>query len=47
MELTSLDSVGKSGGILIMWDPQIVKVYEQLFGEFSLTLSCEAVYNGE
>lgn len=33
-----LPTVGRSGGILVMWDSRVMKVIDNLIGEFSVSI---------
>lgn len=43
VEWAAIDSIGRSGGILVMWDTNLIRVTDQIRGEFSLTLFCEQI----
>ena len=41
-----LDSIGASGGIILMWDTRVVEKVEEVVGQFSVSCKFKEVSSG-
>ncbi|XP_073021415.1 uncharacterized protein [Primulina eburnea] len=41
VEWVTLPAVGRSGGILVMWDPMVISVKDNMIGEFSVSIQIQ------